>query len=195
MWKMKLENLKNVKKSKLLMPFVLLLLAASTRLIPHPGNFTPIIAIGLFGASKFKWNKALSLVVPLAAMLITDLFINKIMLGAWSLTYPGVVFNYVALGGVILMGLFIFKKQQKMLRKTSISIVGGNLLFFLISNFGVFMTFSLYPASPQGLLAAYAAGLPFLLNQFAATILWSVVLFGSDALINKYVDKKETAIA
>jgi len=195
MWKNKVENLKNVKKTKFVMPLALILLAAFTRLIPHPGNFTPIIAIALFGASKFRGSKLLTFSIPLIAMLITDIFLNKIMMGAWSLTYPGVAYNYMALFGVIALGMMIFKNNKKFLRKTSTSIVGGNLLFFLISNFGVFMTFSLYPASPQGLLAAYVAGLPFLLNQLAATIVWSGVLFGSDALINKYVSREEAAIA
>ncbi|MCF8217759.1 MAG: hypothetical protein K9J21_02135 [Bacteroidales bacterium] len=195
MWKNKVENLKNVKKTKFVMPLALILLAAFTRLIPHPGNFTPIIAIALFGASKFRGSKLLTFSIPLIAMLITDIFLNKIMMGAWSLTYPGVAYNYMALFGVIALGMMIFKNNKKFLRKTSTSIVGGNLLFFLISNFGVFMTFSLYPASPQGLLAAYVAGLPFLLNQLAATIVWSGVLFGSDALINKYASREEAAIA
>lgn len=195
MWKNKVENLKNAKKIKFVMPLALILLAAFTRVIPHPGNFTPIIAIAIFGASKFKGSKLLTFSIPLVAMLITDFFLNKIMMGAWSLTYPGIAYNYLALFGVVALGMLIFKNNKQMLRKTSTSIVGGNLLFFLISNFGVFMTFSLYPASPQGLVAAYVAGLPFLLNQFAATIIWSIVLFGSDALITKYVVKKEAAIA
>ncbi|MFW6019099.1 MAG: DUF6580 family putative transport protein [Bacteroidales bacterium] len=194
MWKKNIENLKNVKKSKLMMPLALILLAALTRLIPHPGNFTPIIAIGLYGASKFKGSKLLTFSIPLAAMLMTDVFLNKIMMGAWTLTYPGIAFNYIALFGVIALGVMIFKNNKKMLKKTSASIIGGNLLFFLISNFGVFMTFSLYPATPEGLVATYVAGLPFLLNQLAATIIWSVVLFGSDALITKYVSKAEAAI-
>ncbi|MCF8331370.1 MAG: hypothetical protein K9H84_02875 [Bacteroidales bacterium] len=194
MLKKNLLKLNRTKTLKFILPITLVILASVTRLIPHPGNFTPIIAIGLYGASKFSKNKIFAFIVPLFAMLLSDVFINKIMLGNWTLLYEGVLFNYAAIIGVVLMSTFIYNKKGSSFRKTSVSIFSGNFLFYLISNFGVFMSFSIYPGTFQGLAAAYIAGLPFLINQLVATIVWSGVLFGADYMFAKYSFKSEKAI-
>ena len=53
----------------------IIILAALTRLIPHPPNFTPIIAICLFSGAYFK-NRIFALLVPVGAMFLSDLFLG-----------------------------------------------------------------------------------------------------------------------
>ena len=59
---------------KLIIPLIIVL-AAVTRLIPHPPNFTPIIAIGLFGGAYIQ-NRSLAILIPIGAMFISDLFLG-----------------------------------------------------------------------------------------------------------------------
>src|SRR6185369_11321907 len=103
----------------------MMLLAAFTRLLPHPANFTAILAIALFGGAKFK-NPSLAIVVPLIVMLMTDLFI-----GFYSLM--PFVYGCIALTAII--GLYVGKKSNP------VFILGGSLagsiLFFLVTNAAV----------------------------------------------------------
>ena len=60
--------------NKLIIPAIIIF-AAFTRLMPHPPNFTPIIAMGLFGGAYLK-DKRLALLLPMGAMLIADIFLG-----------------------------------------------------------------------------------------------------------------------
>lgn len=181
-------NEPKLRKKQLVTVGLLLAIAALGRLIPHPANFTPIIAIGLFGASYFKKNKLLAMVIPLLAMVVTDFAMNFMMMGKFGLMYPGIAFNYLALAGVVVLGSSIYGAKMKKLQKHGLSVLGGNFLFFIISNFGVWATFTMYPNTATGLIAAYTAAVPFLLNQLAGTLVWYSVLFGSKKLAEHYME-------
>ena len=57
---------------------VMILLAALSRLLPHPPNFSPVEAIALFGGAYFA-SRAWALLVPLAAMLVSDLVLAAVL--------------------------------------------------------------------------------------------------------------------
>ena len=112
------------KKEKVLFSFVLV--AALTRLVPHPPNFAPITAMSLFAGAYFT-RKQLAFIVPLLAMLISDLF-----LGFYTIS----IFVYLSFAVITFIG------QQKN-RVTPKLVLLGSVLFFLISNFGVWLLY--YP--------------------------------------------------
>lgn len=168
-------------KKSLGLPIALVATAAFMRFIPHPPNFTPLIAIGLFSAVEFKKQKSMALLIPIVALLLSDVFINRFMMGSFTLSYSGVTWNYLALLLVPLAGILIMRKLN--LKNLAFSFVSGNILFFLVSNLGVWLSFGMYPATPGGLAACYIAGLPFLANQLIATLLWGIVLFGASSLL------------
>ena len=60
--------------NKLIIPAIIIF-AALTRLMPHPPNFTPIIAMGLFGGAYLK-DKRWALMLPVVGMLLADLFLG-----------------------------------------------------------------------------------------------------------------------
>ena len=140
----------------------MVLIASVSRLIPHPPNFTPIIAMGLFVGVYFK-NKDLSLLVPLIAMLLSDLFLGFHSTMIWvyltilAVSY-GARFITVNFGNVIGASLF------------------GSLIFFITTNFGVWLTGSMYPQSFSGLNACYIAGLPFLQNAVMGDLIYTGIL-------------------
>ena len=61
----------------------IIIFAAFTRFIPHPPNFTPIIAIGLFGGAYLE-DRRLALIIPLIAMIIADAFLGFHEVDLWD---------------------------------------------------------------------------------------------------------------
>ena len=157
----------NMKKE--IFPIGLILILALSRLIPHPPNFTPIIAVAIMSGYFFK-NIKLSFFVLLIAMLISDLFIGF---------YENIIFVYVAL----LLITFVFYKIANKINFKNLFIYsfGGSLIFFIISNFGVWALGSPgvlnlpYEENLVGLFNCYFLALPFLKNTLLSTIFFSYI--------------------
>jgi len=140
---------------------------AFSRLIPHPPNFTPIIAVAMVSGYFFK-NINLSLLTLLVAMLISDLFIGF---------YENMIFVYISL----LLITLVFHKINKKINFKNLFIYGfaGSLIFFLVSNFGVWALGSLgvndlpYEKSLTGLIECYILAIPFFGNTFLSTIIFA----------------------
>jgi len=150
---------------------IIIILAAVTRLIPHPPNFTPLIAIGLFGGAYIH-NRSLAVLIPIGAMFLSDLFLGF---------HGTVYFVYGSLLLVTILGMLLIKKIT--IRNYTIAALSSSFLFFLITNFGVWLTSSYYPKNIQGILSCYTMALPFLGNTLAGTLLYSSVMFGGYELL------------
>jgi len=157
----------------------LLLAGIIVRFVPHAPNFTPIAAIALFGGAYL--NRKSALVVPLALMALSDVFLGL---------HNVVAFTW---GGILLTAILGFSLQKKLsaLRVAGLSII-SSLLFFLISNFGVWVM-GWYPRTAEGLIQCYAAAIPFLRNFTVSTLVYSAVLFASYELIAAAVRGKPAA--
>ncbi len=152
------------KKEKVLVSFVLI--AALTRLIPHPPNFAPITAMSLFAGAYFT-RKQLAFIVPLLAMLISDLF-----LGFYAIS----IFVYLSFAVITWLG------QQKK-RVTPKLVLLGSVLFFLISNLGVWLLY--YPKTIDGLVTCFALAIPFFVTSMLGDIFYSVTLVLGFYAINR----------
>ena len=108
-------------------------------------------------------NKWISIAVPLTAMLIADLFIGF---------HPYILWVY---GAIALSTLFSFtlKKFGRMYIQLGIMAVLSSLIFFIITNFAVWLVWNFYPKTFDGLILCYLAGLPFLRNTLMSTILYT----------------------
>ena len=152
---------------KEILPIGLILILALARLIPHPPNFTPVIAVAILSGYFFK-NLNFSLIILLIAMLISDLFIGF---------YENVFFVYASL----LLITFIFHKISKKINFKNLFIFGfaGSLIFFIISNFGVWILGSPgvdnlpYDKNLNGLIECYILAIPFFGNTFISTVIFS----------------------
>ena len=150
------------KKEKLLFSFVLV--AALTRLVPHPPNFAPITAMSLFAGAYFT-RKQLAFIAPLLAMLISDLF-----LGFYTIS----IFVYLSFAVITFIG------QQKN-RVTPKLVLLGSVLFFLISNLGVWLLY--YPKTIDGLVTCFALAIPFFATSLLGDVFYSVIMvFGFSAV-------------
>ncbi|RYZ63983.1 MAG: hypothetical protein EOP05_22715 [Proteobacteria bacterium] len=154
---------------------VLIFGAAAARLLPHPANVTPIIAMALFAGATLT-RKPLALLLPLAAMLLSDL-----VLGFHQ--QMGAVYGSIVL--VALIGLLV-QKNRKVPVLAGAS-VASSLLFFAITNFTVWFQSGMYPRTGAGLVQCYIAALPFLRNGVLGDLAFTAVLFGAYALMTRSV--------
>ena len=157
---------------------IIILMAAFSRLLPHPPNFTPIIAIGLLGGVYFK-NRQFAVVVPLLAMMLSDLVLG--FHGTMIWVYSSII--------VISLSASLLKPKMMHLGFASL---GSSLFFFLVTNFGVWMTSAFYPKTLIGLGACYTAGLPFLQNAMVGDLMYVGILFGAFELAKRSIPQLST---
>ena len=159
--------------NKIILPIVIIILIAITRLIPHPPNFTPIFAIILFGGAYIK-DYRLAIAIPLASMLLSDLYISGF--------HSSLPFVYLGLALIIVMGLML--RNNINIINCAISFLSGPILFFLITNFGVWIIG--YPKSIVGILECYTVAIPFFYNSLFGTVIYGIVLFGGYEVIKYF---------
>jgi len=159
---------------------LMIFLAAMSRLLPHPPNFTPIGGMALFGAAYFA-KRYWAFAVPIVSLWLSDLVLNNAMYGQY---FDGFVwfradslFIYGAFALIALLGIFALKKIR--IPNLAASALGASAIFFIVSNFGVWFSGAMYPKDLSGLIACYAAAIPFFQNTLLGDLFYSAVLFGS----------------
>ena len=160
---------------------IMILCAAATRLIPHPPNFTPLGAIAMFGGAYFASRRA-AFAVPLLAM-----FLSNAALGLMKYGYkvvPLLPWVYGSFILIICLGLLL--RGRKSPAKVATAALSSSVLFFVITNFGVWLGSTRYPQTPEGLLACYVAALPYFQNTLLGDAVYTTVLFGGFALAQRY---------
>ena len=144
----------------------IVLLAAFTRLIPHWPNFTAIGAVALFGGAYFD-KKHLSFVVPFIALFVTDL-----ILGFHS-TMWAVYFSFAL---IVMIGFNLRSKRR--IVTVGVSAVTASVLFFLITNFAVWLSSPMYPPTIAGLIESYVLAIPFFHYTLLGDLFYVGVIFG-----------------
>ncbi len=118
----------------------------------------------------------MAFLVPLAALFLSDMILGL---------YPHMEFVYGSFALVVCLGLLLQKKR------TPLRIAGAaftsSLLFFVITNFGVWALYPLYPKTFAGLVECYVAAIPFFQNTLVGDGLFTTVLFGGFALAERLV--------
>lgn len=152
----------------------MVLAAAASRLIPHPPNFTPLIALALFGGTYFT-DRRTAYLVPLAAMILSD--IGLAFLKGYEFFTPMRVVIYGCFALITTLGFFI-RHNLKLTNIVTTSLV-SSIIFFVITNFAVWAAGSLYPMNFSGLVSCYLAAIPFFKNTLVSALFYSGVLFGS----------------
>ena len=155
----------------------LIFVAALTRVIPHPPNFSPIEAVALFGGAYFA-KRHWALLVPLLAMFASDLVLGLARGGLyWGyFSSAGYLLVYACIALSTLLG-FGLRGRVGAGRVLGYSLV-GSLLFFLVTNFGAWLSDPVYPKTAAGLAAAYVAGVPFFQWTVLGTMFYAALLFG-----------------
>jgi len=156
------------------LPICLILVLSFTRLIPHPWNFTPILAASIFSGFYFK-NFFLGLFVVIFSMFLGDLY-----LGFHSTMF----FTYASLALAVAIGILIknFKFSEIL-----VSGLTSSICFFVITNFGAWLTLEMYEKNLSGLINSYVLAIPFFHNTLISTLVYLILI---KLLFNYAFEKK-----
>lgn len=153
----------------------LLVVAAFARLLPHPPNMTPLVAVALFGGATL--STGLGIAVPLVAILASDLVLGL---------HDVVAFTWGSVLLTVMLGWWVGRRPRT--GRIAGGAVLGSTLFFLVTNFGVWLLGhggTMYPRTPAGVLECYVAALPFYRNALIGDLGWSLGLFGLYAMASR----------
>jgi hypothetical protein len=173
----------------LLIAMVMIVAAALSRIAFYPLNFSPVIAMALFGGAVIK-DKKLAFVLPLLAMFISDVLfeVTGIAPGFWGW---GQLVGYGILALITVFGFNL--KKITALNVAGFSVV-SSLIFFFLSNSSVWIfDTTTYANNFSGWASCLAAGIPFLKNGLAADLVYSIVLFGGYYLLERFAFNKALA--
>jgi hypothetical protein len=156
------------------MKIFVLALASILHLVPHPFGISTIGALAIYGGAKTSWK--IAWLVPLVPVLIGNL-----LFGFYDLTVLAFVYAGFALSA--LTARFILHNGQSGPRY-GLAIATGAFLFFLISNYAVWLV-GMYPPTIAGLVTCYINGLPYLGIAMLADGLYSLLLLGFHGLLDR----------
>jgi hypothetical protein len=162
---------------------LLVLLMAAVRVVFSLGlqhspmsNFSTIEAMALFGGAYFNnWTK--SFLFPLLTLWLSDLLLNRFLYyHEWRWFFEGFYWTYGAFALMVITGNLIIKKVN-LIRILSASLIVV-LIHWIITDLGVWMGGTMYPKTLSGWWACLVVAIPFEINVFAATLLYSALFFG-----------------
>lgn len=165
---------------RLLTLSAVVLSAAMARMLPHPPNVTPIAAIALFGGT-YLCNRKLAFLLPLSAMFLSDLALWA--LGRVPLPGQQSLWVYASFTVTVCLGLWL-RQHRRVLPIAGMTLASA-VVFYLVTNSGVWASGTLYPLTMAGLLQCYTAAIPFFRNMLLGDAGYVALLFGGFALAEK----------
>ena len=161
--------------SRFVVPVIMIVTAALSRLVPHPPNVAPITALALFSAVYL--DRRLSFVIPLAALLLSDIFLGF---------YAGMIWVYASFAAIA--GIGIWLSSHRGIFQTAGASLAGSLLFFIVTNFGVWISSQVsYPHTFAGLTECYVAAIPFFRNTLVGDMGYVAMMFGLYEVLKKFI--------
>ncbi len=134
---------------------------AMSRIIPHPPNFTPILASAIMAPLLMK-DRMFGIAIPILGMFIADVVIG-------FHPYQLVIYLTIATIGLV-------STMQVNYTKLAVLSVSSSVWFFLTTNFAVWLAWDYYPKSFEGLITCYTMAIPFFTNTLISTILFTALL-------------------
>ena len=135
------------------------------RIIPHPPNFTPILATAIYTPYMIN-DKWIAVLIPLSAMFIADIIIGF---------HPYMLWVYGAIGLSTLISNWSMRFNKKYIQLGVMAIL-SSILFFIITNFAVWAIWDYYPKTIDGLIICYIKAIPFFQNTLLGTIIYTAII-------------------
>ena len=157
--------MKELYNSRTLSILILITILAFSRLMPHPPNFTPLLGMAVFSGVIFD-RKIFAFVVPLVAMLLSDLVIG--FHSSMPIIYFAIMLNVGV--GYLLVSKFSYLKSI-------LALVSGALIFFMVTNFAVWLGSGMYSQDLNGLISCYIMALPFFQNTLISSLIYGLGAF------------------
>ncbi len=169
-----------MNKKLIILGIIFFAISIAARLLPHLPNFVPVAALALFAGVYLpkKW----SMIVPIAAMFLSDLII-----GFYE---PSVM---IAVYSSFMLTVLIGWAVKKQLNPATLfaGSLANSVIFFLITNFAVWQFTQMYAHNFSGLILSYTLALPFFKWSLLGDLAWTVAFFGAYALVTKFFPKAD----
>ena len=162
-------------KTRMITITAIIIALALFRLLPHLPNVSPVAAMALFGGAYFA-DKRMAFIVPFLALFISDLVLGL---------HNSMIFVYAGFALTVVIGFQLQKRVN--VTNTAFAVVASSVLFFLMTNFGAWLTSGLYAKTAAGLMQAYVAGIPFFQNSLLGNLVYAAVIFGGYHLLQKNI--------
>ena len=170
------------------MIYLIIALAIAARFIPGAANFSPVYAGLLFGGVYLKRRD--SIWFPILLLAGSDLLVNSLL---YQMSFQSMqILNWLGFAAIVMVGWWLQKRITA--RNVLMASVAGPSVFFLISNFAVWIGGGMYPPTFGGLAACYAAAIPFYGNSLISGVLFSGILFGAYEYYLRRAHHREMAV-
>ena len=156
---------------------IFIVITILTRLIPHVPNFSPLVGVALF--SGVYLNKKYGYILPLSIYILSDFFVGL---------HNTVFFTWSSIILIYFLGTYLSKRKN--FANTIIFTLTSSILFFIVTNFGVWLM-GWYPRTLEGLVHCYTLALPFFRTSLLANFIYVGILFG----VYEYFSKRVLARA
>ena len=146
---------------------------AISRFVPHPPNFTSLIALSFYVPAILGLSYIPAVILSFA---ITDIVIGY---------HTGTFFTW---GSVFLIGIIAQSFSKTLISRLSGALIGA-LIFFLVTNFGVWAS-GMYGYTVSGFIDCYFLAIPFFAYSLISTIMFSIII---EILLNKLINKRSAS--
>ena len=130
-------------------------------------------------SGAYLGRRALAFAAPLAALLLSDLVLGF---------YHGMATVYAAVALIVVIGWAISGRRRSVVPVT-VAAISASVLFFVLTNFGMWLFSGFYPRTEEGLVACFVAAIPFFQNTVAGDLFYTVLLFGGFRLAELVVPR------
>lgn len=159
-------------KNYLIKLIVIFLLLFMSRIIPHPPNFTNLLALSFYVPILLGPRYLPALII---SFIFTDLLIGYHYDTHWTW------------GSVLVIGLL----ARYFIESISLRLIGASLsalIFFIVTNFGVWLS-GMYGYTLKGLFNCFINAIPFFGNSLISTIIFSLLIEAGIKLFNFKLSK------
>ena len=181
--------MKSESKKTLVLSGLFILFGAFSRMFTFLPNFSALESLALFGGAYIAM-KYIAILIPLAAMFLSDLVINNTIARPFFPGHEGLVifsdymiWNILAIVLIVLFGRLFLKKMN--LLNGVMGILGATAIFWIISNIGAWLSSGLFPLTFSGMIENFAFALPFLKNSLLGNFAFGAILFGSYEMLTR----------
>jgi hypothetical protein len=172
-----------------MLAYLFVVLAIAVRFMPHPWNITPVMASLLFfgarGPRRFIW-------LPLAMLAASDVVLTK-WFWHYSITWDQLV-TWAWYAAILALGTRL--RDNKKPLWILASALGGSVSFYVVSNFAVWASGTMYPKTVAGLIACYTAAIPFYRPaSLLGDLLFTAAMFAVPVLMSSFAEKTSSGPA
>lgn len=155
--------------------FVIFAVLARMSFMPHPWGFTPVAAALLYfgarGSRRQLW-------VPFALLAVSDVILTKFVY-SYQFSWDHFV-TWAWYAAILWLGTRLLEDSGWL--RVAGAALASSVSFFVVSNFAVWACWAMYPKTLAGLMACYAAGIPFFRRGIAGDMVFTAMMFGVPTL-------------